>query len=578
MNRRPNVLLLSIDALRADRTGLHGYHRPTTPNLDRLGERSLVCTETVANAAFSQPSMASLMTSSMPLSHGGYDFGAEGRPPTVFKAFREAGHHTILLSTYIAVSRLYGYRGDADEDACLFVIGTLTGNILVSIRNTVAAFEEGLIGKAEMMAAVVPVLAKGFDNITEYCAIRRRDRRRDRADFPTSRLVNDGYDFARIEALVAGHRREFEADPGDYVLGHMVPLPDPQEWLAGEWNYMRRPATYISEAAFRLGNGLLGLADRRRARLRSYRHKSYLDGSQLADRVIRHLEERSRDPEKPFFLWTHFFDTHTPYCPGRGKAWHEEARRILDGLGYDSGIDAATALGGMPETAEQWHDWSAMFDATVAYTDRQVGRILDALDRLGLGDNTIVAVCGDHGEELGEHGNISHHFLPYEHNIRVPMLFSGPGVGPGRCDALTSLLDLVPSIAEMAGIEADSAWVGTPVTDPAVNERRHQIVECFHSGNCLFEHRPLYFGLRTRSHKYFWKEYKDPSDRFSRDGNELYDLTADPGEKVNLYRPDHPVVDELNPVIAARMAEIAEIPQVRIDAAFPELTPAARSA
>ena len=204
------------------------------------------------------------------------------------------------------------------------------------------------------------------------------------------------------------------------------------------------------------------------------------------------------------------------------------------------------------------------------YVDEQIGRIVEGLEGMGLADDTLVVVCGDHGEELGEHGDISHHFRLYEHNVRVPVLLHRRSTGRRRIDGLTALLDLAPTIADMAGIEPDAAWQGVPVTDPSVGRRDHVLLETFHGGNCLFDRRPLYFAVRTRRWKYLWKEYRDSTDRFSPEGLKLYDIVADPMEQRNLFGADHAAVPGFNRIIARRMAEIPEIPRDRIAAAFGE--------
>ena len=140
---------------------------------------------------------------------------------------------------------------------------------------------------------------------------------------------------------------------------------------------------------------------------------------------------------------------------------------------------------------------------------------------------------------------------------------------------MTTLLDLAPTIADMAGLEPDSAWEGVPITDPSVDRRDHVLLETFHGGSCLFDRRPPYFAVRTRRWKYLWKEYRDPTDRFSPEGLELYDIVDDPMEQRNLYRADHLAVPGFNRIIARRMAEIPEIPRDRIAAAFGEAISAA---
>ena len=194
---------------------------------------------------------------------------------------------------------------------------------------------------------------------------------------------------------------------------------------------------------------------------------------------------------------------------------------------------------------------------------------------MGLADDTVIVVCGDHGEELGEHGDVSHHFRLYEHNVRVPLMLHRRGIGRRRIVGLTTLLDLAPTIADMAGLEPDASWEGVPVTDPSVGRRDHVLLETFHGGNCLFDRRPLYFAVRTKRWKYLWKEYRDATDNFSPEGLELYDIVDDPMEQRNLYRADHPEVPGFNRIIAGRMAEIPEIGRERIAAAFGDALSAA---
>ena len=233
--------------------------------------------------------------------------------------------------------------------------------------------------------------------------------------------------------------------------------------------------------------------------------------------------------------------------------------------------DPVIAIAGKPETEEAWSAWSALYDGTMRYVDDQIGRIIKALEDRGLAKDTLVVVASDHGEELGEHGDISHHFRLYEHNIRVPMIFHRPGMAAQRISGLTTLLDLAPTMAELAGIPVPGSWEGTQVTADAVNGRSHVIAEAFHGGNCLFEHRPPYIAVRTQRFKYLWKEYRDPTDAFSDEGPELFDHRDDPLEQNNLYRRNHPELPALERAVAARLAEIPEISPERIVAAFGDI-------
>lgn len=563
----PNVLFLSVDALRADRASVMGYDRPTTPVMERLARDGVVWEQAVSDGAFTQQSFHSFMTSSRPLSHGGYDRGAVGRPRPLMKRFHDAGYETISLATFAWISRYFGYDG-IDRECELFVLNALVGiNGSGTMASTLRAWHREEISVDEATGRLEPLILKLFDNVESYCGRRREQSATDFLDLSHSRLMTEGYDYDGVLAVVARHRAEFLADGPGYVARHLTYVPRAHEWIARDWRYKRAWGKLAREAAFRAGNRLVDMASPRTALLRSFRYKRYLDGADLARRVVREIAER-REPDKPFFLWTHFIDPHVPYCAGQGANWHARTPDYLAALGYPRDIDPAIAVGDKPATADEWAAWSAFYDAVVRYTDEQIGYVIDGLEAMGIADDTLVVLCGDHGEELGEHGDISHHFRLYDHNVRIPVVFHRPGMTPGRVTGLTTLMDLAPSIAECAGIEPDPEWRGKAFSDPEINKRDHVLLETFHGGSCLFDRRPPYFAIRTAKWKYMWKEYRDPTDRYSPEGPELYDLESDPMEQTNLYHPDHPLVPGFNKLIAERMAEIPEIGAERIERAF----------
>jgi arylsulfatase A-like enzyme/Tfp pilus assembly protein PilF len=127
----------------------------------------------------------------------------------------------------------------------------------------------------------------------------------------------------------------------------------------------------------------------------------------------------AREAEPPFFAWLHFYDPHAPYSPPEPFA----TRYRTD-----------------PYAGE------------VAYVDEVIGRVVGRLEEEGLLSKAVIAVVGDHGEGLGEHGERTHSLLIYNSTLHVPMILFAPGlIEPGnRIDSLVRTIDLAPTLLELA--------------------------------------------------------------------------------------------------------------------------------
>ncbi len=206
------------------------------------------------------------------------------------------------------------------------------------------------------------------------------------------------------------------------------------------------------------------------------------------------LEWLEGEGSSPFFLWVHLYDPHTPYAP-------PEPYR--------------SKYAGKPYLGE------------IAYTDAQIGRLLEGLSGRGVADDTFVVVVGDHGESLGEHGEIEHGFFVYEESIHVPLIISLPfaqlhGV---RRSQLVSLVDIMPTVLEMSGLDLPPALQGlslVPLFSGQPDDwRQYVYAETFY---------PRYhFG---------WSELQTVQDERYKlilsPEPELYDLLEDPDESNNL--------------------------------------------
>jgi len=136
----------------------------------------------------------------------------------------------------------------------------------------------------------------------------------------------------------------------------------------------------------------------------------------------------------PFFLWMHLYDPHAPYDPP------EPYRTEFAGR---------------------------LYDGEVAFADTQLGRVFDWLRSSGHDADTVVAVLADHGESLGEHGELTHAVLIYEATLHVPFLLAGPGVPRGTTvSARVTTVDVAPTLLRLLGREPTAEMTGRDLRQP----------------------------------------------------------------------------------------------------------------
>jgi choline-sulfatase len=157
-------------------------------------------------------------------------------------------------------------------------------------------------------------------------------------------------------------------------------------------------------------------------------------------------------PGRPFLLWLHYVNPHTPYTPPPpfDTAFLDEAAsrgpRLPVVPGFHGGIPREWAVPGRDRLGY----YVAQYDGEIAAVDQEVGRVLDALGRSAVKDRTLVVLTSDHGESLGEHDYfLEHGENLFDPSLRVPLVVAGPGVQAGhRSRVLASTLDLVPTVLD----------------------------------------------------------------------------------------------------------------------------------
>jgi len=171
------------------------------------------------------------------------------------------------------------------------------------------------------------------------------------------------------------------------------------------------------------------------------------------------------------------------------------------------------------------------YRACVSFTDAQIGRVLNELDRLGLRDNTIVILWGDHGYHLGEN-SLWTKMTNFELGTRAPLLLSVPGQWRAgqRTRALVEFVDIYPTLAELCGLPLPSHLEGTSFAPLLENPNQPWKRAAF--SQYLRPGKDKFMGRSIRTERWRYTEWRNGKGESA--GVELYDRQADPAENVNL--------------------------------------------
>ncbi len=505
MKKRPNILLVTSDQQRGDCYGFAG-RKVKTPHLDMMAEGGTRFSNCITPNPICQPARASILTGMLPLSHGVYDNGVDLDPAT-----GEAGFAGKLAAT--------GYQSALIGKAHFATRATFEPTS--SPENNVTSAEYGADWHGPYM---------GFDHVE---------------------LSSFGHLFKGRPNPRPPHGHHFER-------WYYSRLPDPQA-VEELWGTELPPST--------------GAAQTWNSGLPAAWHTS----TWVGDRTINWLKEQ-RTADAPFCLWASFPDPHHPFdCPepwcrlhpmdeidlpehrtldlDRRPWWH---RASLEGVPQldDPAMRRFRAKASRmpPQSDAQLADMTANYYGMLALIDHNVGRIMSALQDLGLADDTIVIYTSDHGDLMGDHGLYLKGPTPYEGLLNVGAIVSGPGVPAGKVvDQPVSTLDLAATFCD---------YGGTSLEDQAQSRSLRPLIEgdaTRDAAYCEWNVSPARVGValqlrtvRTRTHKC--------TIELTSGAGELYDLVADPHEMENLFDdPSHAAIRrELEELIHARPGPIRD--------------------
>jgi iduronate 2-sulfatase len=288
---------------------------------------------------------------------------------------------------------------------------------------------------------------------------------------------------------------------------------------------------------------------------------AYADG-RIADEGIQRLRA-AKERGTPFFLALGFVKPHLPLtAPKKYFDLHDPKKFSLapDQRDPEGAPKFAGKVGGEivnydPLSVENLREERTQRDlihayyACVSYMDAQLGRVLDELDRLGLAQNTLIVLWGDHGWHLGDHGYWTKH-TNYEQANRIPLVIVAPGVAKAGAATkqLAESVDVFPTLAELAGLPKpagpqpmDGVSLVPVLRDPSARV-------CDHATHCY--PRGERIGRAIRTERYRLVEWKKPGAPVDTAEFELYDYEADPRETKNLAASQPAVVTQLRALLA----------------------------
>ena len=284
-----------------------------------------------------------------------------------------------------------------------------------------------------------------------------------------------------------------------------------------------------------------------------------------ADAAVEFIQKRTATD--PFLMYVAFASPHDPrQAPARYQKLYDSKKiklpaNFLAEHPFDNGMLRVRdeELAPFPRTPERVKEEIAGYYAMVSEVDAQIGRIIDELEKTNQLENTIIVFAGDNGLAVGQHGLLGKQNV-YDHSVRVPLIFAGPGIPKNsKASSLSYLLDVFPTLCHLTGVSAPETIEGKDLRpamkQPELQLREHVFMSFIHTQRAV----------RTKDNwkliRYFVKGARQ---------EQLFNLNDDPGESKNLAKlPQHQSrLQELRQLLLSEMIAFEDpflAPSIQVD-------------
>lgn len=516
---RPNFLIICVDQQPASHLGFAGDHTVQTPHLDKLAHQSVVFNRAYVANPICMPNRATLITGLMPSAHGTRVNGLPLDP---------------TIATMPSTLAEHGYSTGA--------VGKLHHQNIGSDRGSDWSRHSELQPRAAIKESRRLALDRGWDDF--------ENAGRHRAEWVN--FPDNYYGYQRVD-LIAGH--------SDYASGHYY-----------EWALQRGVRLEDLQGRCRSPRTFHGWDQVYETAV----PEELCPTSYVVERSITRLREFASRPE-PFLLFASFPDPHHPFTPP-SRFWnmyrpddvplpvtfsdsHPRSAPHFQRAIAQRGTPPSDGHAVWAPTAEQFRAAAAAAYGLISFVDEGIGAILAELERLGLGDSTVVIFTSDHGDMFGDHGLLLKTFSHYDGCVRVPLLVRAPGREPRSSAALVGTLDLAQTVLDLAGLNPAYGMQGRSLRG-LIDGETQSIRDAL-----LIEEDSVAPPSGLKSPPQMRTVITDEARLTIYGGcgiDELYDFTTDPDEMDNLARQQSgaPLADQLRGAMVSLMAEVA--PRLRI--------------
>lgn len=269
--------------------------------------------------------------------------------------------------------------------------------------------------------------------------------------------------------------------------------------------------------------------------------EKFEDAKSVTKKAISTIRDHK---EKNFFLFVHYWDTHSPFGPPKNKGVRYNGP-VLDKIKNDKRREYVKHLiedsGGLEELLDK-------YDNAISTVDKEIGRMISMLENLDILDNTLIIITADHGESLQEHNIFFDHHGLYDESIHVPLIFVHPSLLKGkRITGFVQHIDLLPTILDHLDIDTELEFDGKSLM-PLIFDDNLELHSYVFAEEAHVQRK---YAIRNGKFKYIVSDSEKGAicrycGTIHGDFEELYDLEKDPSESNNIVKDSPDIVKDFN--------------------------------